>query len=424
MRASVRLLGLLCGLTAGTLAPAAPVVSPDRLADVADTGEDPFPAFDDFAWRAFLALNWPAGAHGEPDLAAGLGDPGARVWESFAPNYETLPPPGAATGANPCAAPAGAKVVSAFRPYAEFNQTSFTPGEPDSPLVARNGTYVRYETRFDRIEHEWLRGAVRSAPEGAIAIKAAWRLLTPNDSPAARARYYIAADAWVTDVAASRAAGRIVCAKADLALVGLHIVVRTKSQPQGVWATFEHVDNVPPVGLGEAREPDALDDGAAYSFNDPKAQQNEIFPPQGWKIAAPVSAQNPPRLAPTPTQALRRHPVRREIMAANRAYWALPQVARSVWRRYMLVSVQWPTVIAPHGPENDGRYFPGLKIEPNTKAAKYKVDETDDGRNLANSVMETYQQDLPSSCMACHHAVANARGYDFVGALGAAPPRN
>ena len=397
----------------------APRAAPDRLADVADLDPDPFPAFDDFAWRAFLALNWPAGSPGEPNRSARPGDPGPRVWETFA-SREAL------SGApEPCAAP-GEKTVSSNRPYAEFNQTSFDPGQPDSPLVARNGTYVRYETRFDAIAFEALRqtrGVLR-APAGATTVKAAWRLLTKADSAAARARYYVAQGAWITDVAASRAAGRIVCGRADLALVGLHIVIRTKSQPQGIWASFEHVDNVPPVGLGEAREPDARDEGASFAFNNPRDQQTHIFPPRGWAVAAPVSAEHPPRLDPAPSQVVRLHPIRREIMAANHAYWALPDIADTVWRRYMLVAVQWPTVIAPRGPENDGRYFPGLKIEPNTKAAKYEVDETDDGRNLANTVMETYAQDLPASCMACHHAVGNARGYDFVGIFGAAPARD
>jgi len=212
--------------------------------------------------------------------------------------------------------------------------------------------------------------------------------------------------------------------RADLALVGLHIVVRTPNSPQGVWASFEHVDNVPPVGLGDAREPDARDEGFGFAFNDPKRPQREIWPPQGWRAAAPVSLDNPPSVTPTPSQAIRKHPVRHEIMQTNRAYWALPEVAGSVWRRYMLVSVQWPTVASPRGPQNDGRYFPGLPPEPDSKAAKYKVDEADDGRNVANSVMETYRQDAPASCMACHHAVGNARGYDFVGTLGAGAARN
>ena len=393
-------------------AAAAPLVSPDRLADVADTDPDPFPAFDEFAWRAFLALNWPAGA-------ASLNASGPRVWERFAPREAAL-----GRGGNPCGAPEGEKVVSAFTPYAEFNQTTFTPGVPDSPLVARNGTYVRYETRFDPLAVEALAHGPAPLPEGAVAVKAAWRVLTPADPASVRARAYVAEGVWITDVGLSRAAGRVVCARADLALVGLHIVVRTKTQPQGIWASFEQVDNVPPAGLGEAREPDARAEGIAYSFNNPRAPQREIWPPQGWQAAAPLGADNPPRPDPAPSQVMRLHPIRRGIMATNRAFWALPDVRDSVWRRYMLVSVQWPTRPEPRGPENDARYFPGLKPEPDSKAAHYKVDEAEDASNLANSVMETYRQDAPANCMGCHHAVANARGFDFVGVLSALPARD
>src|SRR5271169_968075 len=70
----------------------APVVSPDRIEDVPSTRVDPFPEFDNFAWRAFIALNWPSlidPAHrGVPDRARKLGDPGVRVWESFKARYE------------------------------------------------------------------------------------------------------------------------------------------------------------------------------------------------------------------------------------------------------------------------------------------------------------------------------------------------
>src|SRR6516165_3705921 len=61
-----------------------PPVSPDRIEDVPSTRVDPFPEFDNFAWRAFVALNWPSlidAAHrGAPDRTKTLGDPGARVW--------------------------------------------------------------------------------------------------------------------------------------------------------------------------------------------------------------------------------------------------------------------------------------------------------------------------------------------------------
>ena len=105
-------------------------------------------------------------------------------------------------------------------------------------------------------------------PVGSIAVKAAWRLLTAADTPAVRARYYVVENADVVDVAKTLAAGRVVCSKSDVALVGLHIVIRTKYRPQGLWSTFEHVDNVPPAGVGEAREPDAKDAGAPYSYFD------------------------------------------------------------------------------------------------------------------------------------------------------------
>ena len=47
---------------------------PTGIEDVPSTRLDPFPSFDNFAWRAFIALNWPSltdTAHrGEPDRAA------------------------------------------------------------------------------------------------------------------------------------------------------------------------------------------------------------------------------------------------------------------------------------------------------------------------------------------------------------------
>ncbi len=96
---------------------ATPLVSPDRIEDVPSTRLDPFPSFDNFAWRAFIALNWPSlpGARnrGEPDRAKSLGDPGPRVWETFKSRYELFevgpngkpapPSPWASfDGRNPC----------------------------------------------------------------------------------------------------------------------------------------------------------------------------------------------------------------------------------------------------------------------------------------------------------------------------------
>ena len=61
---------VVVGLAAALFAPwsafaedVQPKVSPDRIDDVPSTKQDPYPAFDNFAWRAFVALGV-AGADG------------------------------------------------------------------------------------------------------------------------------------------------------------------------------------------------------------------------------------------------------------------------------------------------------------------------------------------------------------------------
>ena len=154
---------------------------------------------------------------------------------------------------------------------------------------------------------------------------------------------------------------------------------------------------MPPVGAGDAREPDAKDANAPYSFNDPAKEQTDVEPPLDSPLAQPVGPTNPPKVDPAPTQVVRRRPINPETMAMNRAYWSLPEVRGTVWAHYMLVATQWPTVTQPPTPDNDGRYFPGPRIDPNTPGEPYQVDETKDEpeENLANVTMETYAQDAP-----------------------------
>ena len=424
----------------------APMISPDRIEDAPSTRADPYPTFDAFAWRAFIALNWPAaaegGRRGEPDRARTLGDPGPRVWETFKERHElfivgldgkpTAPTRWASwDGRNPCGAGFDnrVKTLASFTPFAEFNQPGFTPGESTNPLVAQNRTYTRYETRVNELEYDavagpgWSEGRnlpdethPANLPVGSIAVKAAWRLMTDADTPAVRARYYVVKDAEVVDVAASRAAGRIVCGTADLGLVGFHIMVKTFYRPQWLWSTFEQVDNVLPAGEGEAREPDAKDAGAPYSYYDPRRPDLDL-PKLGSPETLPVSAANPPSADPEPMQLTRRHPVHTSTMAMNRAYWALPGIKGTVWEHYMLVATQWPTTPNPPGPQNDGGLFPGLAVDPDTPSENYQ--STDPAaqakENLVNTTLETYLQD-GASCMACHR-ISNARGRDFVGYL-------
>ena len=419
----------------------APTVSPDRLEDAPTNVRE---VVANFAWRAFIALNWPslsdAAGRGLPDREKSLGDPGKRVWETFKSDYELFqidgdgrraaPSPWESyAGRNPCGPGVDnrRKTIASFAPFADFNQPSFAVGTPANPLIAQNGAYTRYEIHFNEREfaafaaHGWSRGvnlpdASRPArfPVGSVAVKAAWRPLTAADPPSARQRAYVE-PAEIADVAKTLAAGHVVCSERDVALVGLHIAIKTAARPQWIWSTFEQVDNVPPAGEGKAREPDARDAGVPYAYFDP-SKPKRLWPPFGSAGTLPVDWKNPPKPDSTPMQVVRRHPIDPSIMAVNRAYWNSPGVKGTVWARYMLVAVQWPTSREPPAPDNDGGYFPGRPAAADAGEESYKSTAMPE-ENLINTTMETYLQDRPSSCIACHQIVSNVRGGDFVGTL-------
>jgi hypothetical protein len=406
----------------------AALVVPDRMEDVLNLTPDvdKFPELDNFAWRLFVALNWPSLTdpehRGVPDRAKTPGDPGPRVWETYKARYELFQvgPDGSPIAPKPwatyeAATPCGAdvdgrtKTLATFEPFMDFNQATFSGGA-SNPLVAQNRTYTRYETRLNELEYSalalngWSQGQnlpdednPAQMPSGSIAVKAAWRLLTSADTPAVRARYYVVQKANVVDVAKTLAARHVVCMKSDVALVGLHIVLRTPHRPQGVWATFEHVDNVPPAGV---TEPDAKSAGVPYSYFNALKPKLGLWPQFGAPGTFPVSLDHPPKLNPEPNQVVRRHPIHLSTLAMSRYYWSLKGIKGTVWTNYMLVAVQWPSHALPVDPHNDGVFFPETRKE-----------------NLANTTMETYFQDPPTSCMSCHQNF-NARGHDFVGLLG------
>ncbi len=367
----------------------APTVSPDRSDDTPANGRD---VVADFAWRAFIALNWPSlrsgPGRGVADRERSLADPGMRVWETFKADYELFevgdgggrvePEPWTSyAGRNPCGPGIDnrGKTIASFAPFADFNQPGFAVGAPANSLVAQNGAYTRYEIHFNKPEFEafaangWSVGQnlpdadhPARLPVGSVAVKAAWRPLTDADRLSVRARSYVER-AHIVDVTETLAAGHTICSDNEVALVGLHIAIKTTSRPQWIWSTFEQVDNVPPAGEGDAREPDARQAGIPYSYYDP-SKPNRLWPPFGSAGALPVEWSNPPRGGAAPMQVIRRHPIDPSIMAANHTYWNLPGVKGTVWEKYMLVAVQWPTSRAAPSPNNDGAYFPGRSETP------------------------------------------------------------
>ena len=251
--------------------PPRPLLSPEVPPDVCIP--DPFNAltinfFDDYSWRAFTAMVWPAtrNQRGAADPARAIGAPGPRVFETFKSLWEVFHDDGSAptaafndydsAAANTCKATArfGDIVLAASTPYGDIGQAGI--GELTGPLVAQNGHYVRYQTLYNQIAYDYivrnrfyLRDhlppipsprpdvPVLQFPVGSIAIKAAWldvRGLSRELLPRLYKRAAIARDPETGD-----------CAPVTVALIGLHIVQKTPTRPQWIWSSFEQVDTAP-----------------------------------------------------------------------------------------------------------------------------------------------------------------------------------
>lgn len=376
------------------------------------------PAFGTLAWQTFKMLVWPASQdqRGVPNTAVTLTDmTGPRVFETYKADWETLQPnyakpsPGNshAVVANPCAnnVSLGPQdiVLASFSKFDNLQEAG--DSRFGNLLVAQNSTYVRYQiaygpTEFDLILRNGLYdprnlppGRVpdgtavpkaTDAPDGAITVKSAWVEMSPT---LANASHFYRRTAWLQDPLDQT------CRQAQVGLVGLHLVRKTPSRPQWVWASFEQTDNVP--------DPDQPADSKGYTFNNGNPNQPMQPLPAGSPYLQSPTAQLPPY------NVQRLQPIADEILALNRAWQGALAAQGSVWRYYKLVLVEWPELM--DNPTRDGLTSlpsPPCLLAPNA--------------NLANTVMETFLQGAKScnvpvtTCMGCHNG---ARGIDFVWSL-------
>jgi hypothetical protein len=407
---------------AAALAGTCPTVLVPSVVSSAAPGDvcipDPFTTltidfFDDYSWRAFVAMIWPAakGRRGIADEALAPGAPAPLVFETFKSLWEVFHADGSAPSAdfngyeaasqNACRASAGfgSTVLGAFNGYDDIGQAGI--GELNGPLVAQNGRYVRYQTLYNKIAYDYIvsnrfylrknlpavpspRPAlpVLQFPYGSIAIKAAW--LDLKGFPAERRRRFYTRSAIVKDPNSGK------CSTITVGLVGLHIVQKTASRPQWIWSSFEQTDSIPLFQGGVGK----------FTFND--------------GTPAPMPAENPIPLVPLPRQPAkpfnvlrsRNAPVHEKTALTNQRYHQL--LGGTVWKYYDLVTTQWPLLTGnqavPVPATQTGEIFftfPGTG--PGSSAASA----------YANVTMETFDQKRPElGCMSCHN---QARlGADFL----------
>jgi hypothetical protein len=384
-------------------------------------------AFANLAWQAFKMIVWPAAQsplgvprRGEPDLGRSLADmQGPRVFETFKADWETFLSSATqpsewieySATASPCQdkppIAAGTLVLAALAEFGNVQEQAGTnpSGKPiTNVLVGQNRKLARYLVGFDRNEFELIRtnklydalnlppvsnvppGPTTAAANGTIIVKSAWLELDGlNIDPAMFYRRH----ALVQDPE------KLTCHEAVVGLVGLHIRYKTPTRPQWVWASFEHVRNVPAAGQ-DAR---AKSHYSAYTFNDGTgAPMPDEPPPETLVQSNRFSAH------PDPYNVQRLKPIARDVEEANTNWQAA--LAGTVWANYQLVIVEWPGLGS--SPEIDALV---AKPEPPSFSSQQS--------NLVNTTMETFLQKRvgPSpdgirlTCMGCHNRV---QAFDYV----------
>jgi hypothetical protein len=353
----------------------------------------------DFAWRLFVALNWPASEteRGAPDLKKSIGERAKSVvWETWKSPEEVFLEDGKRPpGWNELAGPLPPECTLTAQDFPSHQRPVPEEGDRQALRVLRenqaiggtltdqHSNVVRYEIRFNKLEFDYIVGngffeagqqdkAERIIfPDRSMEIKAAWREMTRDDSDEVRQRFY-RRRIWLY-----KPGTPATCRLVEVGLVGLHIIQKTPSRPQWVWATFEHIDNVP----GPDKRLGSSGRTLPYSFHKPGCSEDECPPNQSTQDGRPSTV---------PTQVVRRVLIGEEAAKLNPIWQQrLARAAKgSPWQYYELIDAQWPS-----------RPVQGLGLGEPTPST------------VANTTMETYVEQ--SNCMGCHFTAKTANHRTF-----------
>lgn len=401
------------------------------------------------AWLTFIALNWPAdtGTCGPNKSATILGGAGPTVWETYLTDADVFVAPGSQpspwcpqtngtlTAAQlsrlPAAVRRQAQQAGARKIFFRLSKASadvkrkaragagphkFTSIEQSvgGPLTDQNGRFVRYEVRLNKDEYDFLKqyslwnrkgqdaytrkntiafpkGDNATGVVGAIEIKAAWKVLTPAE--VAGKRFYMTTGVVYNNEQKQRPS--IV----TLGLVGLHFAHKTVTQPNWIWATFEHVDNLTP--------PPGSPPGAKASFFNPDCPP-ATCPPNAQTAKPPYTELGPTgRPLNRPVQVVRLNPVETLPVQPDNNVDQLNQIFQqllqgSVWGNYQLISAQWEGEIPP-GPKPP--YLANSVIETFIQGP---VPPSDGPNPYPSPKYNPFASGVTSSCLKCHSVAVTA----------------
>jgi hypothetical protein len=353
--------------------------------------------FDFFAWQTFVGLVWPADSiyRGVPNRAITPEDFSKYnsnnpkkpnrvpvVWETFRTFDDAFP----VTNENPTASPPEEWDATAYeRPFV-LNLTSKGKGHDNlneafsSVLIDQNHQYVRYNLQLNEVMYEFIREnkwylkenlpksptpatlpplvdptkqtpitisqpqtntVIKQTVNGnTIEIKSAWRIMILKEDSAKPwrkiddlSRYFISTVDIKNPITGETEND------VKVGLVGLHVVVKTPQFVQGLWSSFEHVDNIKtPEGSGIRP--------SFHGVKDTIYEQGFSYQPSNTlvkkeKDRMPVGVSRVYKIPETPVGTGLHLPDGLSTVALNTAFQRL--LKGTVWANYQLVITQWPT---------------------------------------------------------------------------------
>lgn len=297
--------------------------------------------------------------------------------------------------------------MASLLPLDEFIQASNDP-RPHVPIVDQNQNYVRTGVVYNQITFDWVianqletdtgvviaenqltRQEVRQVkdgevttfsqmlnqlktPIGAIQLKTSWKILGDGDDPS---KFHTEWAAALFENLNYMDSLKVIpqCSLVQVGLVGMHISKKTDTQPDYIWATFEHIDNCP-EGIGQDKHYSFYDFALGDSMrNQPPLLGNENVNTDSSHYTFPEWF-NPQGTPTTPSQVVRDIPIPTGTKRLNQSYQQA--LANTVWANYQLVGTQWTDPF-------DKKIIPEL---------------------LSNTTLETFEQKR-ASCIGCHHQV-------------------
>jgi len=420
-----------------------------------------FPAlqemFDRFAWNEFIAINWPLDSEGNP--LPNLNDQGTPRWLTWHESLQVFRPDGSDPKDDTprlCPKNSGQRELyltsSVFANTVDSDISDEVNQAFTTPLYDQNGKEVRYEIFLNDEEYDYIvenklynlngqieysqthhqpvnfpSGDYSTEEVGVIELKLAWKELSDRDIDS---RFYtekvLLPELDTNGEPITDSNGNFQnCTEKTMGLVGMHISQKTKSSPQWIWATFEHIDN---LNVDDTQFQDGKRLYALFHDYSPAGQTLPVNVPP-----IPRNSEGKPDSdGIKKTQVSRPIPIRGLAQKISREYQEQLAKVNSLLQYYQLIDTQWPTAPTPDFEEYGavaGSPFPSNLPEGITRKSTGAPAPV----YLTNSIMETYFQagnqmahfqenGFPfdktqvfgtESCMACHFSAGIANGYEI-----------